>query len=100
MDSLKFYNDLRNFFWYVNSVNRHTRVQKHYYDGDSGDCAFAHNSRSSTELISSVNSRQCTRNQPTTKRGSSVLFAYLFLLLFDQIDNIYNVKQDSLYFFS
>ena len=33
-------------------------------------------------------------------RGSSVLFTYLFLLLFGQIDNIYKVEQDSLYFFS
>ena len=34
------------------------------------------------------------------QRGdSSVLFAYLFLLLFGQIDNIYKVEQDSLYFF-
>ena len=31
---------------------------------------------------------------------SSVLFAYLFLLLFGQIDNIYKVKEDSLYFVS
>ena len=36
----------------------------------------------------------------STFRGSSgVLFAYLFPLLFGQIDNIYNVEQDSLYFF-
>ena len=33
-------------------------------------------------------------------RGSSrVLFAYSFLLLFGQIDNIYKVEQNSLYFF-
>ena len=33
------------------------------------------------------------------RRGtSSVLFAYSFLLLFGQIDNIYKVEQDSLYF--
>ena len=31
--------------------------------------------------------------------SSSVLFAYLFLLLFGQIGNIYKVEQDSLYFF-
>ena len=31
--------------------------------------------------------------------SSSVLFAYLFLLIFGQIDNIYKVEQDSLYFF-
>ena len=31
--------------------------------------------------------------------SSSVLFAYSFLLLFGQIDNIYKVEQDSLYFF-
>ena len=31
--------------------------------------------------------------------SASVLFAYLFLLLFGQIDHIYKVKQDSLYFF-
>ena len=30
---------------------------------------------------------------------SSVLFACLFLLLFDQTDNIYKVEQESLYFF-
>ena len=30
----------------------------------------------------------------------SVLCAYLFLLMFGQIDNIYKVEQDSLYFFS
>ena len=30
---------------------------------------------------------------------SSVLIGYLFLLLFGQIDNIYKVEQDSLYFF-
>ena len=30
---------------------------------------------------------------------SSVLFAYLFLFLFGQIDNTYKVEQDSLYFF-
>ena len=30
---------------------------------------------------------------------SSVLFAYLFLLLFGQIDNIYKVEQDSLNFY-
>ena len=33
------------------------------------------------------------------KGDSSVLFAYLFLLLFGQIDNIYKVERDSLYFF-
>ena len=31
--------------------------------------------------------------------SSSVLFAYLFLLIFGQIDNIYKVEQDSLYLF-
>ena len=31
--------------------------------------------------------------------SSSVLFAYSFLLLFGQFDNIYKVEQDSLYFF-
>ena len=31
--------------------------------------------------------------------SSSALFAYSFLLLFGQIDNIYKVEQDSLYFF-
>ena len=31
--------------------------------------------------------------------SSSVLFAYLFLLPFGQIGNIYKVEQDSLYFF-
>ena len=31
--------------------------------------------------------------------SSSVLFAYLFLLLFGQIGNIYKVEQESLYFF-
>ena len=31
--------------------------------------------------------------------SSSVLFAYSFLLLFGQFENIYKVKQDSLYFF-
>ena len=37
---------------------------------------------------------------PLCYRGdSSVLFTYLFLLLFGQIDNIYMVAQDSLYFF-
>ena len=37
----------------------------------------------------------------TNVRGSSsVLFAYSFLLLFGQFDNIYKVEQDSLYFFS
>ena len=30
---------------------------------------------------------------------SSVIFAYSFLLIFGQIDNIYKVEQDSLYFF-
>ena len=36
----------------------------------------------------------------TGSRGSSsVLFAYSFLLLFGQFDNIYKVEQDSLYFF-
>ena len=30
---------------------------------------------------------------------SFTIFAYLFLLLFGQIDNIYNVEMDSLYFF-
>ena len=42
-----------------------------------------------------------TENTPLNKLrgGSSVLFAYLFLLLFGQIDNIYKVEQDSLYFF-
>ena len=30
---------------------------------------------------------------------SSVLYAYLFLSLFGQVDNIYKVEQDSLYFF-
>ena len=34
-----------------------------------------------------------------TRGSSSVLFAYLFLLLFGQIGNIYKVEQDSLYFF-
>ena len=35
-----------------------------------------------------------------SKRGdSSIVFAYLFTLLFGQIDNIYKVQQDSLYFF-
>ena len=34
-----------------------------------------------------------------SRGSSSVLFAYLFLLLFGQIDNIYKVEQDSLYFF-
>ena len=38
-------------------------------------------------------------NHHLSRGGSSVLFAYLFLLLFGQIDNIYKVKQDSLYFF-
>ena len=34
------------------------------------------------------------------KRGdSSVLFAYSFLLLFGQFENIYKVEQDFLYFF-
>ena len=39
-------------------------------------------------------------HQPTNviRGNSSVLFAYLFLLLFGQIDNIYKVEQDSLYF--
>ena len=32
--------------------------------------------------------------------SSSVLFAYSFLLLFGQFDNIYKVEQNSLYFFS
>ena len=36
----------------------------------------------------------------STNRGSSsVLFAYSFLLLFGQFDNVYKVEQDSLYFF-
>ena len=35
----------------------------------------------------------------TMRGGSSVLFAYLFLLLFGQIVYIYKVEQDSLYFF-
>ena len=30
---------------------------------------------------------------------SSVLYTYLFLLLFGKIDNIYKIEQDSLYFF-
>ena len=34
-----------------------------------------------------------------SRGSSSVLFAYLFLLLFGQIDNIYKVEQDSLYLF-
>ena len=39
-------------------------------------------------------------NLQTVMRGSSsVSFAYLFLLLFGQIGNIYKVEQDSLYFF-
>ena len=44
-----------------------------------------------------------SKKQKSTRpnRGSSsVLFAYLFLLLFGQIGNIYMVEQDSLYFFS
>ena len=64
MDSLKFYNDLQNFFWYVNGVNRHTHVQKHFYDDDSGDCAFAHNSSTSTELMSGVKSREWVHQKP------------------------------------
>ena len=32
-------------------------------------------------------------------REDSGVFAYLFLLLFGQFDNIYKVEQDSLYFF-
>ena len=36
----------------------------------------------------------------STRGSSSVLFAYSFLLLFGQFDNIYKVEQDSLYFFS
>ena len=36
---------------------------------------------------------------PKHRGDSSVLFAYWFLLLFGQIDNICKVKQDSLYFF-
>ena len=35
-----------------------------------------------------------------SRGSSSVLFAYSFLLQFGQIDNIYKVKQNSLYFFS
>ena len=39
-------------------------------------------------------------NTDTSLRGSSsVLFAYSFLLQFGQIDHIYKVEQDSLYFF-
>ena len=34
-----------------------------------------------------------------TRGDSSIVFAYLFLVLFGQIDNIYKVEQDSLYFF-
>ena len=47
--------------------------------------------------------KQSTSKQivPTKSWGSSsVLFAYSFLLLFGQFDNIYKVEQDSLYFFS
>ena len=72
MDSLKFYNDLQNFFWYVNSVNRHTRVQEHYYDDDSGDRSFAHNSSTSTELMSGVKSRERVHQKPINhQRGDS-----------------------------
>ena len=39
-------------------------------------------------------------NVQTISGDFSVLFAYLFLLLFGQIDNIYKVEQDSLYLFS
>ena len=35
-----------------------------------------------------------------SRGSSSVLFAYSFLLLFGQFDNMYKVEQDSLYFFS
>ena len=34
-----------------------------------------------------------------SRGDSSVLFAYMLLLLFGQIDNIYKVEQDSLFFF-
>ena len=39
------------------------------------------------------------KGTPLYRGDSSVLFAYLLLLLFSQIDNIYKVEQDSLYFF-
>ena len=35
----------------------------------------------------------------TIRLDSSVLFAYLFILLFGQIDNIKKVEQDSLFLF-
>ena len=57
-----------------------------------------------------VSAHKVLQNPPTAQvtltaarydRGSSsVLFAYLFLLLFGQIGNIHKVEQDSLYFFS
>ena len=49
-----------------------------------------------------INLHQMLQNRLARVVGmgsSSVLFAYLFLLLFGQIGNIYKVEQDSLYFF-
>ena len=49
MDSLDFYNDSHNLsvLWYINSVNTHFHVQKHYYDNDSYDFGlFGHKVKS------------------------------------------------------
>ena len=42
MQSPMDYNGLQNlsFFWYLDSVNTHKHIQKHYYDKDSFDCDF------------------------------------------------------------
>ena len=51
------------------------------------------------ELMSGAKSRKWVHHN-STRGSSSVLFAYSFLLQFGQIDNIYKVQQDWLYFFS